>query len=147
MVVLAGGTMEPIAALTSIFSSGGHPYTFIKGQHVIKQDQCHVYCIGGVIEKSGNDKKKTENSKYRLTFTYNTMKQDCNNIMGGACAIIKSIVDKTAPKSGIVIFIQNYNLLETIAHHLGHTYGGTSVYYDTPISHADTHTQVNKNSK
>lgn len=48
MTVLAGGTMQPISSLTSIFKNYNLSYKFMKGEHIIKDEQCTVYCIGGI---------------------------------------------------------------------------------------------------
>lgn len=40
--------------------------------------------------------------------------------MKNTCSIIKDIVlNKTAMKSGTVVFIQNYNLIDKFYHHIG----------------------------
>ena len=40
--------MEPISSYTTIYDANNLAHTFVRGQHVIKDEQCNVYCIGGV---------------------------------------------------------------------------------------------------
>ena len=40
--------MEPINSYTTIFNANNLAHTFVRGQHVIKDEQCNVDFIGGV---------------------------------------------------------------------------------------------------
>lgn len=51
--------------------------------------------------------------------------------MAESLSVIKGIVEKTEKRSGIVIFIQNYQLLEEISQYLGNIFMGISVFYDS----------------
>jgi hypothetical protein len=89
-----------------------------------------VYCIGGIKYQNGATVKDKKDMCKKLFFTHNNIKSEGDQLIEEACKIIKDIVRKTEDKSGTVIFIQNYGLVEAIASVLGKKLEGIPIFYD-----------------
>lgn len=64
-----------------------------------------MFCIGGV------KKDKDVRDGYKLMYTYKNLLNEGKQLMLHTVSLIQAIVAKAPPKSGTVIFIQNYNLI------------------------------------
>lgn len=133
--ILAGGTMEPIQPLVSILKNSNISYTYSRYPHIIEKSQCTVT----TISKS--------NPNFDIKFTHKNLKQHLKQTMAESLSVIKGIVEKTEKRSGIVIFIQNYQLLEEISQYLGNIFMGISVFYDSRDKNNDIFGRYEKQIK
>lgn len=100
MTIIAGGTMEPLDELMAICSKWKERTLVEKYPHVVKPHQCNIYMIKSCKAKE-------------ILFNHQTSNQQQAHLhFKPICvSILDKVISNTEPGSGIVIFIQNYQLL------------------------------------